>query len=163
LAFLDLTCCGFGCALLLLLLVAAANPEPPKSSPRNAVMLLRCEHRSGPKPEIRIECRRPGRYDWERVDRFPASNPPEAFEFTAPAEKDGGGESFVVFYNPKDGLWTFRAHLVGFPKDRPVGPVELAFAVEGEGVELIASKPPPALVWPGEFTPPVDVLISREW
>ncbi len=104
LAFLDLTCCGFGCALLLLLLVAAFNPEPVRSSPRNAATVVHCYRDvrnagPGPKPEIRIECRRPGRQDWERIDQIAAANPaaPEAFEFTAPAETGGGSESFVIF------------------------------------------------------------------
>jgi len=168
LAFLDLTCCGFGCALLLLLLVAAFNPEPVRSSPRNAATVVHCYRDvrnagPGPKPEIRIECRRPGRQDWERIDQIAAANPaaPEAFEFTAPAETGGGSESFVIFYAPRDGLWAFRAHLVGFPKNQPVGPVPLKFEVLGEGVHQNEPQQQ-SPVWPGEYTKAVEVVVSRD-
>lgn len=164
LSLLDLMCCGFGGALLLLLLIAASNPLPPVEKPRNTLMLIRCFAKEGPLPEIRMECLRPGHQLWERVDQLATENhqSPEVFHFSAPAGPDSGSESFAMFYNPQEGLWEFRAHIVGFPNNKPAAPVSLRFEADGDRVHVEVDagnnvKP----VLPGDFTPSVLVFVSR--
>lgn len=164
LSFLDLMCCSFGGALLLLLLVASASTQPPKQEKPNAMLVVRYAHEKGARPEVRIECRRPGRDAWERVDRMAAENPvdPSAFAFSAPATADGGGETFAVIYDPREGLWEFRAYLVGFPKDGPRSPVTLTFYAEGDQIDVAPAPAPPAgPLNPGDFTPVRRVTVTR--
>lgn len=167
LSFLDLTCCGFGCALLLFLLMAAATPQPARSKPRNLAMVVHCfrEDRDGPgpKPPIRIQCKRPGSNVWERADQIIEANPSvrEMFEFHAPAQTIGGCESFLIFYAPEDGLWAFRAYIETFATTGPLEPIPLKFEVLGEGVELVEG-PQQSPIFPGGFTNPVEVLVSRK-
>ena len=164
LSFLDLMCCSFGGALLLLLLVASASTQPPKQEKPNAMLLVRYAHEKGARPEVRIECRRPGRDTWERIDRVAAENPadPTAFAFSAPATPNSGGETFAVIYDPREGRWEFRAYLVGFPRDGPRTPVALEFDAEGDQIFVEKAPPPPAgPLNTGDFTPISRVSVTR--
>jgi len=154
LSFLDLMCNSLGSAMLLLLLIASAGSQP-ETGQRNPMMLVRCYTEKGPRPEIRIEVKRPGRQNWERSKQIE-----KAFEFSATAEPTSGAESFVVIYDPAEGDWQFRAWVVSFAKDAPPGPIELKFSAEGDGVTLTpeidaASR----MVWPGDATPPARVVV----
>lgn len=161
LAFLDLMCCSFGGALLLFLLMASAQSEPPERARRNPMMVVRCAHQKGPKPEIRLECRRPGRVIWERLDRLSQQEGDvKVFFFWAPAEKEGGGDSFALIFQPAAGTWEFRAFLLGFPQDQPVGPVALQIEVDGDDIDThtdIGDWLPP--IWPGQYSPVVRATV----
>lgn len=161
LAFLDLMCCSFGGALLLFLLMASANPEPLERAQRNRMMVVRCVHQGGPKPEIRLECRRPGRVTWQRLDRLSQQESGlKVFFYSAPAEKEGGGDSFALIFQPAVGTWEFRAFLHGFPKDQPVGPVLLQIEVDGDDIDThtdIGDRPVP--IWPGQYSPVVRATV----
>lgn len=162
LSFLDLMSCGLGGTLLLLLIMAAARSTVEKLHPLNTLMMVRCAHKDGPRPEVRLECRPPGEAEWVRLDRLRVEESRivsrraaarEVFVYTAPAEQDRGGDSFALIYDPRPGEWEFRAYLVGFPRDRPPGPVQLRLEADGEGVEVREATGRSAEpVWPGAYT-----------
>lgn len=159
LAFLDLTSCGFGCALILMLMVASVNSPPHGDQPRQRVLFVRFWMAGDgvERPEVVIECLRPGGREWERIR--PDDPTLTGLDFSARSSADSGAEAVAVVYNPPPGKWAFRALLVGFPKAAngvAPGNVELDFRAEYDGDVPARGKQKP-LRWPGETTPPVEV------
>jgi hypothetical protein len=122
--------------------------------------MIRCYHLKGPKAEIRLEYRSPGQVTWQRADG-PSLN---GFGFSASAEKTSGAESVVVLFEPADGLWEFRASVVGFPQDgAPLEALALAFEASGDRLTPVIYDDADHLVlWPGDRTPAIRVRVLSE-
>jgi hypothetical protein len=157
----DLMCCSFGAAFLLVLIISAANPEQ-KGAPRNSKssVMVRCYHLKGPKAEIRLEYRSPGQVTWQQAEGLSLNG----IAFSASAERSSGAEALIVLFDPAEGLWEFRASVVGFPQDgAPWEQLTLAFEVSGDRLTTaIHDEPDQLVVWPGDRTPAVGVRVVAE-
>jgi len=109
-SFLDLMCCGFSGAVLLFLIVASARPQVGEAG---QLILIRCQHLSGPRAEVGIEFRPPGESRW-----YVSTEPPEGadvVQFAAVSDPQSGAESFMLLSRPAAGRWEFRTFPVDFP------------------------------------------------